>query len=85
MTEGDYVEHPNASLSYGFDDGPMYLLNIYRSKTVYFSQWSDQDYERELEPELERINVSESEAFRLWELLAAGKIDEIKGSVWDAT
>lgn len=85
MTEGDYAEHPNASLRYGFDGGPMYLLNAYRSKTVYFSQWSDQDYERELEPELERINVSEGEAFRLWELLAAGKIDEIKGSVWDAT
>jgi hypothetical protein len=85
MTERDYAEHPNASLRYGFDDGPMYLLNIYRSKTVYFSQWSDQDYERELEPELERINVSESEAFRLWDLLATGKIDEIKGSVWDAT
>ncbi len=48
-------------------------------------QQSDQDYERELEPELQRNNVSESEAFRLWDLLAAGKIDEIKGSVWDAT
>lgn len=85
MNESDYAEHPNASLRYGFDHGPMYLLNVYRSKTVYFSQWSNQDYESELEPELERINVSEGEALRLWELLAAGKIDEIRGSAWDAT
>ncbi len=85
MTERDYAEHPSASLRYGFDDGPMYVLNVYRSKTVYFAQWSDQDYERELEPELERVNVSEGDALQLWELLAAGKIGEIKGSEWDAT
>lgn len=80
MTEGDYAEHPNAWLRYGFDDGPMYVLNVYRSGSVYFSQWADPDYENELEPESERVNVSERDACRLWELLAAGKIDEIKGS-----
>jgi hypothetical protein len=80
MTEGDYAEHPNAWLRYGFDDGPMYVLSVYRSGSVYFSQWADPDYENELEPELERVNVSERDACRLWELLAAGKIDEIKGS-----
>jgi hypothetical protein len=63
----------------------MYVLNVYRSGTVYFSQWADPDYESELEPELERINVSEREALRLWELLSAGKMDEIKASGWDAT
>jgi hypothetical protein len=85
MTEADYAEHPNAWLRYGFDDGPMYVLNVYRSRTVYFAQWSDPDYENELEPEAERINVSESEALHLWELLAVGKIDEVKASAWDAT
>jgi hypothetical protein len=85
MTEGAYAEHPNALLRYGFDAGPMYVLNVYRSGTVYFSQWADPDYESELEPELERINVSEREAHRLWELLSAGKMDEIKASGWDAT
>jgi hypothetical protein len=85
MTEGDYAEHPNAWLRYGSDDGPMYVLNVYRSATVYFSQWSDPDYESELEPEVERVKVSESEARHLWELLASGKIDEIKASGWDVT
>jgi hypothetical protein len=85
MTEGDYAEHPNAWLRYGFDDGPMYVLNVYRSRTVYFSQWADPDYESELGPEAERTDVSESEACHLWELLAAGKIDEVKASGWDAT
>jgi len=85
MTEGDYAEHPNAWLRYGFDDGPLYVLNVYRSGTVYFSQWADSDYENELEPQAEKINVAEREAHRLWELLAAGKIDEVKASGWDAT
>jgi len=85
MTDGDYAEHPNAWLRYGFDEGPMYVLNVYRSATVYFSQWADPDYEIELEPEVERVKVSESEARQLWELLAAGKIDEVKASSWDAT
>jgi hypothetical protein len=85
MTEGDYAEHPNASLSYGFDDGPMYVLNVYRSRTVYFSQWTDPDYGSELAPEAEKTNVSESEVRELWELLAAGQIDRIKEWGWDAT
>lgn len=85
MTESDYAEHPNAYLRCGFDDGPMYVLNVYRSGTVYFSQWLDADYESELEPERERTNVSEGEARRLWELLAAGEIGDVKASAWDAT
>lgn len=85
MTEGDYAEHPNAWLRYGFDSGPMYVLNVYRSRTVYFSQWADSDYETELEPETEKINVAESEAHHLWELLATGRVDEVKAWGWDAT
>lgn len=85
MTEWDYAEHPNAWLRYGFDDGPMYVLNVYRSGAVYFAQWADSDYENELAPEAEKINVSEREAHRLWELLAAGEIGEVKGWGWDAT
>jgi hypothetical protein len=85
MTEGDYAEHPNAWLRYGLDDGPMYVLNVYRGGGVYLAQWADSDYERELESESVRINVSESEALQLWELLAAGQINEIKGRGWDAT
>ena len=84
MTDRDYAEHPNAWLCYGFDDGPVYVLNVYRSGSVYFAQWADPDYERELESESVRIKVSEYEARQLWELLAAGRIDEIKGSGWDA-
>lgn len=85
MTGGDYAEHPNAWLRYGFDSGPMYVLNVYRSRTVYFSQWADSDYENELKPEAEKINASEREALDLWELLAKGKIDEVKAWRWDAT
>jgi hypothetical protein len=85
MTEDDYAEHPNAWLRYGFDDGPMYVLNVYRSRTVYFSQWADSDYENELEREAEKINIAEREALSLCELLSAGKIDDVKAWGWDAT
>jgi hypothetical protein len=85
MTEGDYAEHPNAWLRYGFDSGPMYVLNVYRSRTVYFSQWADSDYEKEREPEAEKINVAERDALGLWELLTTGNIDEVKAWGWDAT
>jgi hypothetical protein len=30
MTEGDYEEHGSASLRYGYDEGPMYVLEITR-------------------------------------------------------
>lgn len=33
MTEDDYAEHPSAGLRCGFDDGPMYVLDIYEMGT----------------------------------------------------
>jgi hypothetical protein len=84
MTEGDYAQHPNAWLRYGFDTGPMYILNVYRSRTVYLSQWADSDYENQLAPEAEKIDVAEPEAYQLWERLATGRIDEVKAWGWDA-
>jgi hypothetical protein len=85
LTESDYAEHPNAWLRFGFDDGPMYVLDVYRGGRVHFSQWADPDYGDELEPEAIRSDVGEVEALLLWELLAAGEIDQIKGRGWNAT
>ena len=50
MTDGDYAEHGDASLRFGYDDGPMYVLTANRLREVTFEEWADQDYEQELVP-----------------------------------
>lgn len=85
LTEADYAEHPNASLRLGFEDGPMYVLDVYRGGRVHFAQWADTDFDEELEPEAVKRDASESEAFQLWELLARREIDQIKSRGWSAT
>jgi hypothetical protein len=84
MTESDYAEHPNAWLRYGFDAGPMYVLDVYRGGCVHFSQWTDQDYEAELAPESVMNNVSEQAARHLWELLSSGDIGQLRSKEWNA-
>ena len=78
MTDAYYAEHPNAWLRYGFDDGPMYVLDVYRNGRVIFGQWADQDYETELAPETTIENVIEERAFQLWTWLTNGDVDRIK-------
>jgi hypothetical protein len=85
MTEGDYAAHPSAWIRYGFDAGPMYVVEVRRGGRVQFSQWADQDYETELERETAMDGVSEEDALRLWKLLAGGEIDTVKAEGWNAT
>jgi hypothetical protein len=77
MTEQDYAEHGDASLRFGYDNGPMYVVDISRTGRATLSQWEDQDYYVELQPEIEMM-VDREVAKRLWLLLAQGKIDEVK-------
>ena len=81
MTEFDYAEHSNAWLRYGFDDGPMYVLDFYRNGRVTFGQWADQDYETELNPETTIENITQERMFQLWKWLASGEVDTIKAEM----
>jgi hypothetical protein len=83
MTEGDYAEHCAASLRFGFDDGPMFVIAVDRLGTVAFEEWADQDYERELVPPRQRNEVPEEQALRLWNWLADGEIDRLRYHLWD--
>lgn len=78
MTEGDYDEHGDGSLTYGYDEGPMYELQITRSGIARLSEWADQDYGTELCPMREIDALPQEKAVRLWELLAAGKIEVVR-------
>jgi hypothetical protein len=72
MTEGDYAEHGAGSLRYGYDDGPMYVVEVNRLGEVTLEEWGDQDYEQVLAPPRRRREVSEDQALRLWTWLAEG-------------
>jgi len=77
MTEADYAEHPDASLRYGHDDGPMYVLEIDRHGKATFQEWADQDYETELAP-ARVLRLSQDDALRVWTLLASRNVDGVR-------
>jgi hypothetical protein len=83
MRESDYAEHGAAALRYGFDDGPMYVVEIDRVGNARFEQWQDPDFERELAAPLATRLASPAEALRLWSLLAAGDVDGVRGWRWE--
>ena len=83
MTEGDYAEHGAASLRCGYDDGPMYILEISRLREVRLEEWADQDFEQELAPPRTMNDVPEDQALRFCSWLAEGQIDQVRSQVWD--
>lgn len=78
MTEGSYEEHGAASLRYGYDEGPMYVLEITRRGKAIWEEWVDQDYNVELCPEKEVTSLPPEIAMHLWEQLAEGKVDAVR-------
>jgi hypothetical protein len=83
MTEGGYAEHGAASLRYGYDDGPMYVLEVNRLGEVTLEEWADQDYERALSPPRRMREVPEDQAIQLWTWLAEGLLDRIRSQPWE--
>jgi hypothetical protein len=82
MRAGDYAEHGAASLRYGYDGGPMYVLEITRLQEVIFEEWADQDYERELVPPRKMRVVPEEMALQLWTWLTEGAVDRVHSQPW---
>jgi hypothetical protein len=84
LDEGDYEEHPNTWLEYGYESGDkwtVYLLDVYRGGMVIFSKRDDQD---DLDPEFEKrmTGVSQERALELWEALVSGDIDSLMKEAW---
>ena len=76
MNQGDYEEHGVAFLRYGFDDGPLYVVEGNRLGQVTLSKYSDQDFE-ELESEI-TSNTSEPSLVQLWKWLSVGNLTAIR-------
>jgi hypothetical protein len=83
MTEGDYAEHGAASLRRGYDDGPMYVLEVSRLCEVRLEEWADQDFEQELGPPRMMHDVPEDRALQLLNWLAEGQIDRVRSQPWE--
>ena len=83
MTERDYEEHGTAWLRCGYDDGPMFVLEVNRLREVTLEEWADQDYEQELAPLRRMREVSQEQALRLWSWLAQGEIDRVRSQPWE--
>ena len=76
------IEHTNAFVRYGRDEGPMYVLTYDMSRSLTFEQWADQDFGAELVPEGDLSKVSPAEAMRLMQELRTGGVDHIKQQPW---
>lgn len=85
MTEVDYEEHGAASLRYGFDDGPMYVLEVSRGGVVALEEWADQDYQTPLSPPRLMASVPPARALELWRWLAKGAIDRVRCQHWSVS
>ncbi len=76
MEEGDYEEHPDAWLRYGFDEGPMYIITGSRDETATLEKYADQDYEELLASLV--VDVDRRTLLQLWKWLARGEVERIK-------
>ena len=85
LGEGDCAEHPNAWLTFGFQNGDKWsvvTLDLCRTGLMVFTRYEDQDDAEPLFTQTKR-DISESDAFRLWQLLASGEIDSLKREQWN--
>jgi hypothetical protein len=82
MAEAHYEEHGAAWIRYGYDDGPMYVLEVTRAGLVRFEEWADQDYEWPLSPTKEMTSVPKEAALQLWRWLANGDLEKVRGQDW---
>jgi hypothetical protein len=82
MTEADYAGHPTAWLRYGFDEGPMFVIEVSRDRTVTLSRYADQD---DIDPSVEyqMTNMPQERLATLWNWLARGEMEKIRAEYPD--
>jgi hypothetical protein len=78
MLESDYAEHPNAWLRYGDEEGPVFVADASRNRTVTLAKYADQD---DVDAVTEAtFNIDKERLLMLWRWLAAGEIDRIRAA-----
>jgi hypothetical protein len=84
LHEADYIEHPNAWLSYGFPTDAkwtVYKLELSRDRKAVLSKMADQD---DAEPEFVKhmVELSEDQALHLWRTLARRDLPSLLAEPW---
>lgn len=82
-TLSDIGHQPStACLSFGYDDGLMYELEVSSSGRVKFEEWSDRDCEIALAMPKTMSIQTQSEAMQLWTWLAQRQVAKIRSLPW---
>jgi hypothetical protein len=77
----EYVDTVSATLSFGYDDGLMYVLEVNSDGGVSFEEWSDRDCEIALASPRSMV-ATQAQALQLWLWLAHRQVAKIRGQSW---
>lgn len=70
-----------AALSFGYDDGLMYVVEVSSGGDVRFEEWSDRDCEIALASP-RRMVADKAKAYQLWCWLAQRQVAKIREQSW---
>jgi hypothetical protein len=84
-SEASNQEHGSAWVRYGFDDGPMFVLDLSRRRSMRLEEWADQDFDQELAPPRTLLDVAEPVAIQALEWLVMGDFDQLRSLPWRAS
>ncbi len=71
----------SAALSFGYDDGLMYVVEVSSGGDVLFEEWSDRDCEIAL-ADPRRMVADKAKAYQLWCWLAQRQVAKIRAQSW---
>lgn len=77
----DGPDGASASLSFGYDDGLMYVVEVSRGGDVQFEEWSDRDCEIALASPRHMV-ADKAKAYQLWCWLAHRQVAKIREQSW---
>lgn len=78
LSEQEKTEFNHIGLRFGYEEGPMYMLEVFCDQKVIFSQWADPDHQRELSPKRIIPVLPEEKILSLLRMLALGQVENLK-------
>lgn len=82
-TSGPDDDAASAALSFGYDDGLMYVAHISGNGELSFEEWSDRDCELALATP-RRMHASEQQALEVWLMICRRQVAKIRALAWQS-